>query len=102
MITPEPVAPLTDNPRGGCDTPSLGSTNSPEGGEANHLETESAIQRRQLEEAGWEPVEDGEGPIVWRNPKSGRLYPQEVAVELVRKGTLQPPPSTQDDPDAVS
>ena len=43
-------------------------------------------QRRELEEAGWELVERGGGKTIWRNPQSGRLYPQSVAITLVRKG----------------
>jgi hypothetical protein len=71
-------------------------------GDTESLRTPSEIQRRQLEEAGWKPVDDGNGPVIWRNPLSGRLYPQEVAVDLVRSGRLQTPPPNQDDPDAIS
>ncbi len=39
-------------------------------------------ERRTLEDAGWEPVERL-GKTVWRNPKSGYLYPQDVALRLV-------------------
>ncbi len=41
-------------------------------------------EQRELEAAGWEKVER-EGKTVWRNPKSGYLYPQGVAVALVRR-----------------
>lgn len=40
-------------------------------------------EQRELEAAGWEKVERG-GKTVWRNPKSGYLYPQGVAAALVR------------------
>ncbi len=43
-------------------------------------------QRRELEEAGWELVERGGGKIIWRNPRSGALYPQSVAITMVREG----------------
>jgi hypothetical protein len=42
-------------------------------------------EQRELESAGWEQVER-QGKIVWRNPESGHLYPQGVAVALVREG----------------
>jgi hypothetical protein len=43
-------------------------------------------QRRELEAAGWELVEHGGGKTIWRNPLSGRLYPQSVAITMVREG----------------
>ncbi len=43
-------------------------------------------QRRELEAAGWELIERGGGKTIWRNPKSGRLYPQSVAITMVREG----------------
>jgi hypothetical protein len=43
-------------------------------------------QRRELEAAGWELVERGGGKTIWRNPLSGRLYPQSVAITMVRVG----------------
>jgi hypothetical protein len=43
-------------------------------------------QRRELEAAGWELVERGGGKTIWRNPLSGRLYPQSVAITMVREG----------------
>ncbi len=39
--------------------------------------------QRELEEAGWERVER-QGKLVWRNPQSGHLYPQGVAIRLAR------------------
>jgi hypothetical protein len=42
-------------------------------------------QRRELEAAGWELVERGGGKSIWRNPLSGRLYPQSVAITMVRE-----------------
>ena len=47
---------------------------------------EKEEQRRELEAAGWELVERGGGKTIWRSPQSGRLYPQSVAITLVRKG----------------
>jgi hypothetical protein len=43
-------------------------------------------QRRELEAAGWELVERGGGKTIWRNLLSGRLYPQSVAITVVREG----------------
>ena len=43
-------------------------------------------QRRELEAAGWERIERGGGKSIWRNPESGRLYPQSVAITMVREG----------------
>lgn len=41
-----------------------------------------------LKSAGWEPVERS-GKTVWRNPKSGYLYPQDVALRLVLQANEQ-------------
>lgn len=41
-------------------------------------------QRRELEEAGWTPIERL-GKLVWRRPDSNYLYPQGVAIRLVRE-----------------
>ncbi len=41
-------------------------------------------ERQELEEAGWEHVEDALGKSFWRNPDSGYLYPQAAAVSIVR------------------
>jgi hypothetical protein len=46
--------------------------------------SEREAERRELEAAGWERVERM-GKTVWRNPESGHLYPQDVAIALVRK-----------------
>jgi hypothetical protein len=46
---------------------------------------QQAEERRELEAAGWEPVEHGD-KTVWRNPESGYLYPQGIAVAMVREG----------------
>ncbi len=40
--------------------------------------------QRELEAAGWKRIER-QGKIVWRNPESGHLYPQGVAIALVRE-----------------
>ena len=47
---------------------------------------EKERQQRELEAAGWELVERGGGKTIWRNPQSGRLYPQSVAITMVREG----------------
>jgi hypothetical protein len=51
-------------------------------------------QQRELKAAGWELVERGGGKTIWRNPKSGSLYPQSVAITMVREG---PSPRISDD-----
>ena len=45
---------------------------------------EKERQRRELEAVGWELVERGSGKAIWRNPQSGGLYPQYVAISMVR------------------
>jgi hypothetical protein len=45
---------------------------------------DKGAEQRELEAAGWERVER-EGKIVWRNPRSGFLYPQGAAIALVRE-----------------
>ena len=45
---------------------------------------EKERQQGELEDAGWELVERGSGKTIWRNPQSGRLYPQYVAITMVR------------------
>ena len=47
---------------------------------------EKERQQRELEAAGWELVERGGGKTIWRNPQSGSLYPQSVAITMVREG----------------
>lgn len=42
-------------------------------------------ERLLLERAGWERLER-EGETVWRNPVSGLVYPQGIAVAMVREG----------------
>jgi len=44
-------------------------------------------QQRELEAAGWERLERV-GKLVWRNPRSGHLYPQGAAIALIRAGKL--------------
>jgi hypothetical protein len=48
------------------------------------LRDERREKHYELEEAGWERIERP-GWVFWRNPKSGYLYPQEVALEFVRE-----------------
>jgi hypothetical protein len=55
---------------------------------------EKEAQQRELEEAGWELVERGGGKTIWRNPRGGGLYPQSVAITMVREG---PGPRISDD-----
>ena len=43
--------------------------------------------QQELEAAGWTRLERL-GKVVWRNPKSGRLYPQGAAISVVRKGSI--------------
>ena len=47
---------------------------------------EKERQKGELEDAGWELVERGSGKTIWRNPRSGGLYPQSVAITMVREG----------------
>jgi hypothetical protein len=56
--------------------------------------TEKERQQGELEDAGWELVERGSGKTIWRNPQSGRLYPQYVAITMVRD---EPSPEIADD-----
>jgi hypothetical protein len=72
------------------------------GGEQSHRESEGSgayskmaktvpvdlkAQQRELEAAGWERLERV-GKLVWRNPRSGHLYPQGAAIALIRAGKL--------------
>lgn len=41
-------------------------------------------ERQELASAGWEP-EEREGETVWRNPENGLVYPQGVAIAMVRE-----------------
>ncbi len=40
-------------------------------------------EQRKLEAVGWERV-DRQGKLFWRNPQSGRLYPQGAAVQRLQ------------------
>jgi hypothetical protein len=42
-------------------------------------------ERLELERAGWERLEH-EGETVWRNPVSGLVYPQGIAISILREG----------------
>ncbi len=44
-------------------------------------------QEQELEAAGWERLERL-GKVVWRNPRSGHLYPQGAAIALIRTGNI--------------
>ena len=56
-----------------------------EGAETTQVELEA--QRRELEAAGWERL-DHLDKLVWRNSRSGYLYPQGAAIALVRAGNI--------------
>jgi hypothetical protein len=56
-----------------------------EGAETTQVELEA--QQRELEAAGWERL-DRLDKLVWRNPRSGYLYPQGAAIALVRAGNI--------------
>ncbi len=47
-------------------------------------EEELEQERRELEAAGWEYVEESIGKTFWKNPDSGYLYPQDAAITIVR------------------
>lgn len=54
-------------------------------------------EQRKLEAAGWERIER-QGKIVWRNPKSGHLYPQGAAIDrLRREDSLEDTPEESED-----
>jgi hypothetical protein len=40
-------------------------------------------EQGKLEDAGWERV-DRQGKLFWKNPQSGRLYPQGAAVQRLQ------------------
>ena len=42
-------------------------------------------ERLELERAGWERLKH-EGETVWRNPVSGLVYPQGIAISMLREG----------------
>jgi hypothetical protein len=44
-------------------------------------------EEQELEAAGWERLERL-GKVIWRNPKSGYLYPQGAAIALIRAGNI--------------
>jgi hypothetical protein len=62
--------------------------------ERREARNEKERQQAELEDAGWELVERGSGKTIWRNPRSGRLYPQYVAITMVRD---EPSPEIADD-----
>ena len=51
--------------------------------------------RKILEESGWELVESNSQKALWRNPASGRLYPETAAVKLIREGQVPGPPDEE-------
>ena len=46
---------------------------------------EAASQREGLEEAGWESEKTEVGELVWRDPESGYLHPQNVALGIGKR-----------------
>jgi hypothetical protein len=62
--------------------------------ERRDARNEKELQQGELEDAGWKLVERGSGKTIWRNPQSGRLYPQYVAITMVRD---EPSPALSDD-----
>lgn len=58
--------------------------------ERRDARNEKERQQGELEDAGWELVERGSGKTIWRNPRSGRLYPQYVAITMVRNDEPSP------------
>jgi hypothetical protein len=62
--------------------------------ERRDARNEKERQKVELEDAGWELVERGSGKTIWRNPRSGRLYPQYVAITMVRD---EPSPEITDE-----
>jgi hypothetical protein len=42
--------------------------------------------RRELEAAGWERLECSDGKYAWLDPENNFMYPQAVAVAMVREG----------------
>jgi len=62
--------------------------------EGRDARNEKERQQGELEGAGWELVERGSGKTIWRNPQSGRLYLQYVAIIMVRD---EPSPEITDD-----
>ena len=62
--------------------------------EGRDARNEKERQQGELEGAGWELVERGSGKTIWRNPQSCRLYPQYVAITMVRD---EPSPEITDD-----
>ena len=50
----------------------------------NAVPVDPEVQRRELEEAGWTPIERL-GKVVWQRPDSHYLYPQGVAIRLARE-----------------
>jgi len=54
---------------------------------AGTVRVDLEAQERELVAAGWERLERV-GKIVWRNPRSGHLYPQGAAIALIRTGKI--------------
>jgi hypothetical protein len=57
------------------------------GKRAGTVRLDLEAQERELVAAGWERLERV-GKIVWRNPRSGHLYPQGAAIALIRAGKI--------------
>lgn len=59
-----------------------------EDGSATRHDEDLDQNRRKLEEAGWELVEKNSQKVLWRNPESGRLYPESAATRLIKEGQV--------------
>jgi hypothetical protein len=55
-----------------------------ERGEPESVPIDPEAERRELEAAGWERIEERSGKVVWRHPTSGALYPQGAAIARLR------------------
>ena len=55
--------------------------NQREGADVN--EGDKYADRRKLVAAGWEP-KDRKGTVIWRSPRNGYWYPQNLAIDLLR------------------
>jgi hypothetical protein len=78
---PENKSPSVDH-QTPCESKRSGGNPGQEGsGGVNGRDTE----RIALERAGWERIVH-EGETVWRNPVSGYVYPQGIAISMLREG----------------
>jgi hypothetical protein len=57
------------------------------GEELEDMTTSFEEEQRKLEALGWTKFET-QGKILWKNPQTGHLYPQDRAIALIREGRL--------------